>query len=45
MLYEVITSDEQKENFKFYETVTYNVGMNLRVFFKAEDAINWLINE
>jgi len=41
----LIPSDEQKENFKFYETVTYNVGMNLRVFFKEEDAINWLIKE
>ena len=41
----LIPSDDQKENFKFYETVTYNVGMNLRVFFKEEDAINWLIKE
>jgi len=41
----LIPSDEQKKNYKFYETVTYNVGMNLRVFFKEEDAIDWLINK
>jgi len=38
----LIPSGDQSENYKFYETVTYNVGMNLRVFFKEEDAINWL---
>ena len=41
----LIPSDEQKENYKFYETVTYNVGMNLKVFFNEEDAMNWLINK
>jgi len=41
----LIPSDEQKENYKFYETVTHNVGMNLRVFFKEEEAIDWLMNK
>ena len=40
----LIPSDKQVDNYKFYETVTYNVGMNLRVFLNEDEAINWLIS-
>jgi hypothetical protein len=41
----LIPAGEQEENYKFYETVTHNVGMNLRVFLDEEEAINWLISK
>jgi hypothetical protein len=41
----LIPSGKQAENYKFYETVTYNVGMNLRVFLDEEEAINWLTSK
>lgn len=41
----LIARGDQEENFKFYETVTYNVGMNLKVFFNEEEAIKWLISK
>jgi hypothetical protein len=38
----LIPSGEQEKIYNFYETVTHNVGMDLRVFLKEEEAINWL---
>jgi len=38
----LIPAGDQERAYNFYETVTYNVGMNLRIFFKEEEAISWL---
>jgi hypothetical protein len=38
----LIPSGEQEDNYKFYETVTYNEGMKVRVFLNEDDAISWL---
>ena len=34
--------DKAVEGYKFYETVTANMGLSLRVFFNEEKAIKWL---
>lgn len=38
----LIPKGVQEENYKFYENVTHNVGMNLKVFLNEEEAIKWL---
>ena len=39
----IIAPGDQENDYKFYENVTYNVGLNLKIFFKEEEAIKWLI--
>lgn len=41
----ILASPEDKAlgDLKFYETVTYNLGFKLRVFFDENEAIAWLL--
>ena len=34
--------DKAVEDYKFFETVTHNMGIQLRVFFDEDEAIKWL---
>jgi hypothetical protein len=38
----LIPAGDQEITYKFYETVTHNVGMDLRIFLKEDEAIKWL---
>lgn len=38
----IITLPEFKEIIEFWETVALNRGLNIKVFFSLEDALNWL---
>ena len=38
----LVAPGDQENDYIFYENVTYNVGMNLNIFFKEEKAIKWL---
>jgi hypothetical protein len=40
----LIPPGDQESAYRFYETVTHNIGMNLRIFFKEEEAIRWLVS-
>jgi hypothetical protein len=40
----LIPPGDQESAYRFYETVTHNIGMNLRIFFKKEEAIKWLMS-
>jgi hypothetical protein len=39
----LIPAGDQERAYKFYETVTHNVGMDLRIFLKEDEAVKWLI--
>jgi len=38
----IIAPGDQENDYKFYENVTHNVGLNIKIFFKEEVAIKWL---
>jgi hypothetical protein len=38
----LIAPGKQEDEYKFYETVIHNLGMNLKIFLKEEDALEWL---
>ena len=38
----VVTTGNQEKIFRFFETVTSNLGMNIRIFYREEDALEWL---
>ncbi len=38
----IILPGDQEVAYNFYETVTHNVGINLRVFTNEQEAIKWL---
>lgn len=38
----VSKTDKALNEYRFYETVTDNLGFKLRIFFEEEDAIRWL---
>ncbi len=38
----LIAPGKQEEDYKFYETVVYNLGMSLKVFITEKDALEWL---
>lgn len=38
----VVTIGKQERIFRFFETVTNNLGMNIRIFYREEDALEWL---
>jgi hypothetical protein len=40
----LIPPGDQEGSYRFYETVTHNIGMNLRIFFKKKEAIKWLMS-
>jgi hypothetical protein len=39
----VITTGKQEKVYRFFETVTRNLGMNIRIFLREEDALEWLL--
>jgi hypothetical protein len=41
----VVSAERQERIFRFFETVTANLGMNIRIFFLEEDALEWLRTE
>jgi len=38
----VVTPGRQEKAYRFFETVTSNVGLNIRVFLREEEALAWL---
>jgi hypothetical protein len=38
----VVKRGKQEKVYRFFETVTRNLGMNIRIFFREEDALEWL---
>jgi hypothetical protein len=36
------SAEKQERAFRFFETVTSNVGMDIRIFFQEEIALEWL---
>ena len=38
----LISKGKQEEEYKFYETVSHNLGRRVRIFLKEEDALEWL---
>ena len=39
----VVSTGKQEKVYRFFETVTRNLGMNTRIFFREEDALEWLL--
>ena len=39
----VVTTGKQEKVYGFFETVTRNLGMNIRIFLREEDALEWLL--
>ena len=38
----LISRGKQEEGYKFYETVSHNLGRHVRIFLKEKDALDWL---
>lgn len=38
----LIYKGEQEEGYRFYETVSHNLGRHVRIFLKEKDALEWL---
>lgn len=38
----LITQNSDVETFEFYELVTQNVGLKVKIFFSEDDALDWL---
>ena len=38
----LITPGQQEEEYNFFENVTHNLGINIRIFFQETDALGWL---
>jgi len=38
----LISPDDAVDKYSFYETVTTNLGIKLKIFFDEDDAIEWL---
>lgn len=38
----IVAQGKQEKTYRFFETVTRNLGLNIRVFFREEDALEWL---
>jgi hypothetical protein len=38
----IVTGGKQEKVFRFFETVTSNLGMNIRIFFREEEALEWM---
>jgi hypothetical protein len=37
--------DNDLKGYRFYETVTYNLGFQIRIFFDENEAMEWLMSE
>lgn len=40
----IVATGEQERTYRFFETVTRNLGMNIRIFLRQEEALEWLHN-
>ena len=40
----VVTTGKQEKVYRFFETVTRSLGMNIRIFLHEEDALEWLLS-
>ena len=38
----LVTPGRQENNYRFFETVTTNMGLRIKIFLRAEDALEWL---
>jgi len=38
----LISRGKQEEEYQFYETVSHNLGRNVKIFFREKDALEWL---
>ena len=38
----LVTPGRQENNYRFFETVTNNIGLRIKVFLNEEDALAWL---
>ena len=38
----LITPGQQEEEYKFFETVTHNLGLSIKIFLQEKDALDWL---
>ena len=38
----LITPRQQEEEYKFFETVSHNLGISHKIFFQEKDALDWL---
>ncbi len=38
----LISPGKHEKEYNFYETVTHNLGMNLRIFLKEKEAVEWI---
>ena len=38
----VVTAGRQETVYRFFENVTRNLGLNIRIFLREEDALEWL---
>jgi hypothetical protein len=40
----VVTTGKQEKVYRFFEIVTRNLGMNIRIFLREKDALEWLLS-
>jgi hypothetical protein len=40
----VVTKGKQQKVYKFFEAVSRNLGMNIRIFLREEEALAWLLS-
>jgi len=38
----LITPGQQESEYRFFETVAHNLGINIRIFLQEKDALEWL---
>jgi hypothetical protein len=41
----IVATGKQEKAYRFFETVTRNLGLNIRIFFREEAALEWLRSE
>jgi hypothetical protein len=41
----LVARGKQEKVFRFFETITRSLGMNIRIFLQKEDALEWLLSE
>jgi len=40
----ILRTDNELKGFRFYETVTFNLGFRVRIFFEETEAMDWLVS-
>jgi hypothetical protein len=41
----ITRTDNELKGYRFYETVTYNLGFRIRIFFDENEAMDWLMSK